>query len=149
LIDYKGVVERIKQVRGDMNQRSFAQKVGINPTYLSNIENHRTKPSIDCLSAISLECDVSLDWLTGGTSKSAHGAIIKSKGVNVLENYGSISTNDADGKEPVGTDDKVLDRLCLLVIENNDMKKKIAESEAIELENRELKAKLRSIQEGP
>lgn len=124
MIDFKGVVERIRQVRGVISQKDFAEKAGVNAAYLSNIENLRTKPSMDFLVAVSVAFDISLDWLMGSAIKSGNGAIVKGKGIQVIGNYGSISqkTDAVTG----GSDSILLDRLISLGIENAKLKEELA-----------------------
>ena len=147
MIDFKSVVERIKQVRGTASQKEFAEKAGINAAYLSNIENYRTKPSIDFLTSVSLAYDVSLDWLMGGLEKSAHGAIIKSKGINVLRNYGSIS--QASSRDPSSTGgplSELLDRLSLLSIENDKLSTAVEKIPSLEIDNNDLRERNKKLE---
>jgi len=147
MIDFKSVVERIKQVRGTISQKDFSDKAGVNPAYLSNIENYRTKPSIDFLSSVSLAFDVSLDWLTGGAEKSAQGAIIKSKGINVLKNYGSISQAHPEGEgEYRGPLSEILDRLNILGIENDKLKTALLKVPSLEVDNNDLRERNKKLE---
>ena len=71
-MDLQGVKARITQLRGSLSKKQFSENVGINPSYLSQIENQEDnqKPSIEALVAISRYCNVTIDYiLKGGDSE--------------------------------------------------------------------------------
>jgi len=50
--------DKIKELRGDMTVREFAKKVGLSPSYISDLENSRDKkPSTASLEKISKACN--------------------------------------------------------------------------------------------
>ena len=64
--------ERIKQLRSfklHMNQRQFADALGIQPSTLSGYENGNIVPSADILLRIAQLYHISLDWLFGLTNE--------------------------------------------------------------------------------
>jgi phage repressor protein C with HTH and peptisase S24 domain len=63
--DRAGFSERLKQLQGDMSERAFATKVGINPTSVSNYLNGQT-PGVDKVVDIATACGVSVSWLITG-----------------------------------------------------------------------------------
>lgn len=61
----KNIGNRIKELRllKKMNQKDFAKKIGVTQASLSSYENEIKQPSLDVLSRIASEFNVSLDWL--------------------------------------------------------------------------------------
>lgn len=64
-IDYTAIGLRIKQIRGTLSQKEFADQFQLSKSYINNIE-HGSKPSLEILFKISHSFDVSLDWLISG-----------------------------------------------------------------------------------
>ena len=67
--------ERIKRLRSytlHMNQRQFADALGLQPSTLSGYEKGHIVPSTDILLKIANNYNVSLDWLFGLTNDSIH-----------------------------------------------------------------------------
>ncbi|OHX39639.1 MULTISPECIES: helix-turn-helix domain-containing protein [Cytobacillus] len=62
------VGERIKDIRVNqkLTQADFAKSIGIKQSSLSEIEQGRTKPSIDTVIATSKQYGVSTDWILKG-----------------------------------------------------------------------------------
>jgi transcriptional regulator with XRE-family HTH domain len=61
------IAEKIKELRTDfkMNQKNFAEAIGIKQSTLSSYENGVVTPSNDVLLTIAKKFHVSLDWLFG------------------------------------------------------------------------------------
>lgn len=61
------IAEKIKELRTDlkMNQKNFAESIGIKQSTLSSYENGVVTPSNDVLLTIAKKFNVSLDWLFG------------------------------------------------------------------------------------
>jgi transcriptional regulator with XRE-family HTH domain len=59
--------QRLLAVRGDMAQKDFAKKLGINPNTLRAYENGRSLPNQDKLAEICVKFSVSPTWLLLGT----------------------------------------------------------------------------------
>lgn len=61
----KNIGNRIKELRllKKMNQKDFAKQIGVTQASLSSYENEIKQPSLDVLSRIAGEFNVSLDWL--------------------------------------------------------------------------------------
>ena len=59
---------RIKELRNDLglNQNDFAMKIGIKQSPLSQMEGGKILPSIETLSIIIREFNISYDWLIDG-----------------------------------------------------------------------------------
>jgi phage repressor protein C with HTH and peptisase S24 domain len=57
---------RIKHVRGKDAQKEFAKILGFSPSYLSEVESGKTKPSLELLVNISQITNYSLHWLLTG-----------------------------------------------------------------------------------
>ena len=57
---------RIKHVRGKDAQKEFAKILGFSPSYLSEVESGKTKPSLELLVKISQITNYSLHWLLTG-----------------------------------------------------------------------------------
>lgn len=57
--------KKIKELRTtkEINQKEFASKIGVTQASLSSYENGIKQPSLDVLSRIASEFNVSLDWL--------------------------------------------------------------------------------------
>ena len=73
MLDRSAIAGRIKVLRGALSQRQFAEKVGFNQVYISEIETGKTKPSIDILVAIANEFETSVDFvLRGGKLERIH-----------------------------------------------------------------------------
>jgi len=67
--------ERIKRFRSytlNMNQRQFAEALGIQPSTLSGYEKGNIVPSTDVLLKIASTYNISLDWLFGLSNDSIH-----------------------------------------------------------------------------
>lgn len=60
-----GIGSRVRAVRQsqDMNQKEFSSKLDVSPSYLSEIEGGKTKPSLNFLVSLYLELDVNPGWL--------------------------------------------------------------------------------------
>ncbi|MBE6395565.1 MAG: helix-turn-helix transcriptional regulator [Lentisphaerae bacterium] len=56
---------RLRELRGDLSQEDFAQKIGTKQTTLSNWERGFREPNFSGLALISTSCEVSADWLLG------------------------------------------------------------------------------------
>ena len=64
-LDYKAIGKRVKiaRIKADMKQEHVAEKSGLSPTHISNIENNHTKVSLNVLLAIANSLDTSIDFL--------------------------------------------------------------------------------------
>lgn len=58
--------KRIRHVRGQDPQKEFAKRLGYSPSYLSEVESGKTKPSLELLVRISQITNYSLHWLLTG-----------------------------------------------------------------------------------
>lgn len=59
--------ERIRELRGDMTQGQFAEKIGVSRPTIGLYESGARIPDAEVLRDISEKCDVSADWLLGLT----------------------------------------------------------------------------------
>lgn len=67
-IDYTAIGLRIKQIRGPLSQKEFADQFQLSKSYINNLE-HGSKPSLEFLFKVSQAFDVSLDWLISGVGQ--------------------------------------------------------------------------------
>ena len=62
----KELGNRVAKVRGTLTQKGFASKIGVSRSYVGNIEQGITMPSLEVLINICHQYQVSLDWLVFG-----------------------------------------------------------------------------------
>ena len=64
-IDYKIIGNNIKQKRlqAGITQAELAEKIDVNTSHISNVENNYTKPSLQVLLDIANALDTTLDFL--------------------------------------------------------------------------------------
>ncbi|PQA60149.1 helix-turn-helix transcriptional regulator [Siphonobacter curvatus] len=62
--------QRLIQVRGNLTQEEFANRIGLNRVNISNIENGTQALSIKTARLIKEQFGVSLDWLYGYTEEN-------------------------------------------------------------------------------
>lgn len=69
--------KRIKEIRGDLKQKDVAAEFGVERSYVSNIEQGRTKPSFEFVVFLAKRFNTSIDWILlgkrNGTSDSVAG----------------------------------------------------------------------------
>ena len=65
-MDFRRIGLRIKNLRGDMGQREFADLMNVHQTYISEIELAKTKPSLEILHNITAHFNVTLDSIVYG-----------------------------------------------------------------------------------
>jgi transcriptional regulator with XRE-family HTH domain len=72
--EYKEIGQRIKELRGRDRQKDWAERIGCDQGYISQVENGVTKPSLAFLKGVAAITSASIDWiLTGRGSKSFGG----------------------------------------------------------------------------
>lgn len=59
------VKDRLKELRGELTQAAFAEKVGVVAVTISQIEKGKQNPSWDLALRICEEFNCSMDWLQG------------------------------------------------------------------------------------
>ena len=64
--DYKEVGARIRMLRGKNRQKDWANKIGCDQGYISQVENGVTKPSLAFLGAVSSMTSACRDWVLSG-----------------------------------------------------------------------------------
>lgn len=69
--------ERIRELRGDMTQGQFAEKIGVSRPTIGLYESGARIPDAEVLRDISEKCDVSADWLLGLTDTRSPNATIQ------------------------------------------------------------------------
>lgn len=57
-------VRRMREERG-LSQRDLAERIGMDPTWISAIENDRREPSLHVLQGLMGGLDIDLPWQTG------------------------------------------------------------------------------------
>ena len=64
-LDYKAIGKRIKiaRIKGDLTQERLAERIGISPTHLSNIETGTTRVSLNTIIGIANALSVTSDDL--------------------------------------------------------------------------------------
>ena len=72
-INYREIGIRLKQARGKTSQKGLAEEFNLSNSYISNIENG-AKPSLEYLTNIASQFNISLDWLVFGIG-SMHGKL--------------------------------------------------------------------------
>jgi transcriptional regulator with XRE-family HTH domain len=70
-IDKREIGQRIKQIRGSLSQKDFADKLNVVQSYIGQIEVGKTKPSLELLISICDNYDVSIDWILIGEEKES------------------------------------------------------------------------------
>lgn len=68
--------ERIKRIRGDETQASFATRIGISKAALGGYERDENSPSADVISKICTKDNISPKWLIMGTGKMRDLAVL-------------------------------------------------------------------------
>lgn len=63
-IDFGSKIKDLRKVRG-FSQRQVAEKLGVTPTQISDIENGKSSTSFNRAIALALLFDTSLDYLAG------------------------------------------------------------------------------------
>lgn len=91
----KTIGERVKLVRGEMNQRDFAELLGVAKGSISQIEQDKTMPSGDFLLKIKLAKDIDMNWLLTGMGNNP---TLNPRETALLDNYRHC---DADGQSAV------------------------------------------------
>ena len=89
--------KRIKEERqrSGLNQAQLAQKAEITPAAVSQIENGLRTPSIPVLQKIAKVLGVSMDYLSGSTSKPELGDLLQNKEVQKFYNgFQSLRNED-------------------------------------------------------
>ncbi len=70
MLNKSAIAGRIKDVRGELSQRQFAEILNFKQTYVSEIETGKTKPSIDFLMAMKKEFNTQVDFVLTGDPAS-------------------------------------------------------------------------------
>lgn len=91
--------ERVKQVRGALNQRDFAELLGVAKGSISQIEQGKAMPSGDFLLKIKQALDVDMNWLLTGMGSA--GLILNPRETALLDNYRHSSQEGQDAIEKV------------------------------------------------
>lgn len=60
------LASRIKQVRGDLTQAQFAEKIGVHKNTLSHYERGRSNPDVVFIQALCTKYDINSEWLVFG-----------------------------------------------------------------------------------
>lgn len=79
--------ERVKHVRGEMNQRSFAERLGVSNGSISQIEQGKAMPSGEFLLRVHQEFGVDVTWLLTGMSNSTPVPALAPDEAALLDNY--------------------------------------------------------------
>ena len=58
-------LDRLSELRGEMNTSQFSRFLGINQKSLDNYSKGQRKPSVELITTICTKCSVSADWLLG------------------------------------------------------------------------------------
>lgn len=84
-----GIGARVKQVRGVLNQRDFAESLGVSKGSISQIEQDKAMPSGEFLLKIKTVMAVDLNWLlTGmGNEPQPMQSDLKPDEIALLDNY--------------------------------------------------------------
>ncbi|ACV61118.1 transcriptional regulator, XRE family [Desulfofarcimen acetoxidans DSM 771] len=63
--------KRVAEIRGKNTQKELAKAIGVSRSYIGNIEQGITVPSLEVLINIAQQYHVSLDWLVYGNTNSS------------------------------------------------------------------------------
>ena len=124
------VKKRITALRGTITKKQFSGEVGLNASYLSQIENLEDpqKPSIEALFSISQACRVSIDYILTGNDPTSDGM--------------------AQNQSFIGASSIVKTQLAKSMIRNiNQLSKGIQEFDGIAIKYNDLKALERTANE--
>ena len=93
--------ERVKDLRKQkgMTQERLAEKAGITPAALSQIEKGARVPTIPVLHRIARVLGVSLDYLSGKTEKSELKDLLQQEGIKTF--YRGLESLDLEDKQAV------------------------------------------------
>lgn len=93
--------ERIKQVRGALNQRDFAERLGVSKGSISQVEQGKAMPGGEFLLRINQEFGVDVTWLLTGMSSNAVPAAVPmgKRQAALLDNYEHLSEEDKKALE--------------------------------------------------
>lgn len=58
--------DRLRELRGNLTQVQFGQKVGLSGATISTSESGKTRPDRQTLEVIAMKCGVRYDWLASG-----------------------------------------------------------------------------------
>lgn len=85
----KEIGERIKQVRGSLNQRSFAEQLGVSLGSISQVEQGKAMPGGDFLLKIHASFGVDVTWLLTGMNNEPQPmqSDLKPDEIALLDNY--------------------------------------------------------------
>ncbi len=91
--------KRISEIRTQkgMNQARLAEKAGITPAAISQIENGDRTPSIPVLHRIANVLEVSLDYLTGKTDTSELQDLLQQEDIQTF--YRGFQSLDSDDQQ--------------------------------------------------
>lgn len=99
IFDKEVLRQRIQEsrLRMKMNQNQLAEKAGITPAAISQIEKGNRVPSIPVLHRIANVLEVTLDYLTGKTDDSEVKELLQNEGVmTFFRGYQSLDPDDQD-----------------------------------------------------
>lgn len=89
-------ITKTREVKG-MNQAQLAEKAGITPAAISQIEKGHRVPSLPVLHRIASVLEVSLDYLMGKTDKSEIEDLLQSNNIQTFyRGFASLSGDDQD-----------------------------------------------------
>lgn len=95
----KSIGDRVKQIRGEMNQRSFAEKLGVSLGSVSQIEQGKAMPSGDFLFKIHSIFGVDINWLFTGMNIGQ--PELNPRETALLDNYRNCDTDGQNAVEQV------------------------------------------------
>lgn len=93
----KQLGKRVAEIRGKLKQKEFAEIIGVSRSYVGNIEQGITMPSLEVLMKICHQYNISLDYVVYGTKSSQHTSESDSdlkEMIDVLTRL--MKTNDSD-----------------------------------------------------
>lgn len=90
-VDYKDIGARIRKKREDckMSQAELAEKAGLSTQHISNVENTKSKVSLEKLLTISNVLNCSLDELVCGSMKKSK-SVYQSEIAEMLEDFSDV-----------------------------------------------------------
>ena len=79
-------------MRGDENQRNFAQKINLKQTTYSNYESGQREPGLQIVGDVSTQFGVTADWLLGLSDSRAPNGAVTASGGSAAASHNSTAT---------------------------------------------------------
>jgi len=88
--------ERLKMLRGDTSQQSFASIFGVRQTRYSGWETGRNEPPLSVLVALAKHFGVTTDWLLGITDSRGPGVAVTATDHSIAASNSTVRSDSAE-----------------------------------------------------